>query len=70
MTTNKGVIMMLECYAKEKEEWIKFAREKHCDDRLCIGNIILKSGNDTLEKSVSELIKRIDSDGNCEEHMK
>ena len=62
--------MALECDVKSKEERIKCARENNCDHRSCVGNITLKSGNETVEESVSELIKRIDSDGNCEEHMK
>ena len=62
IATNKGVIMVLEFGAKAKEERTKCARENNCDDRLRVGNMELKSGNETLEKSVSELIKRTGSD--------
>ena len=47
--TNKGVTMVLKCYAKGKEERIKCARENNCDDKLCIGNATLMCVNETVE---------------------
>ena len=70
MITNKGVTMVLECDKKAKEERINCTRENASDDRLCTGNIALQCGKETLEKSVSEVIKGKDSDGNCEEYVK
>ena len=55
---------------KKKEERIKCVRENRSDNMLCGGNVALKCGKETLEKSVSEVIKVKDSDINCEEHMK
>ena len=45
-------------------------RENRSDTRLHAGNIALQCGKETLEKSVSEIIKGKDSDSNCEEYMK
>ena len=61
---------MLECDKKEKVERIIFLRENTSDDRLNVGNIVLQCGKETLEKSVSEVIKGKDSDVNCEENVK
>ena len=44
--------------------------ENASDDSLITGNISLKSGTKTLEKSISEVIKSKDSEVNCVECMK
>ena len=40
-------------------------RESTSDDRLITGNMSLKSGTETLEKSISEIIKSKYSEGSC-----
>ena len=55
--TNKKVMTVLECDAKAKEERIKCVRKNMCDNSLCIRNMVLQCGKETLEKSVSEVIK-------------
>ena len=62
--------IVLECNQQAKEERIKCVRENRSDNRLCVVNVVLQCGKETLEKSVSELIKGKDSDVNCEEHTK
>ena len=62
--------MVLECDKKAKEERMKGLRENRSDTRLHVGNVALQCGKETLEKSVSEIIKGKDSDSNCEEYMK
>ena len=59
--------MALECDYKEKEERTKCVRENKSDDVLCAGNTTLKCRRETLEKSVSEVIKGKNIDIKCEE---
>ena len=59
--------MVLEFNQQAKEERIKCVRENRSDKMLRAGNEALKCGKETLENSVSEVIKGENSDINCEE---
>ena len=62
--------MVLEYDKKEKVERMNCLRENTSDARLHVGNVVLQCGKETLEKSISEVIKGKDSDINCEKYVK
>ena len=62
---NKGLELVLKCDAKAKEEIIRYVRENRMENVLVIGNSVLQSKKEIVEKSTSEFIKRKDRDYNC-----
>ena len=64
---NEGLNMALECDKLAKEEITRCLIEDRKVNRKAEGNVVLKNGRETLEKSVSEVTKERGINNNCEE---
>ena len=54
---------------KAKEERSRCVRENRIENTSIIGNVVLQSGKEIIEKSASEIIKSKDSNDHSEDFM-
>ena len=65
----RGKLIVMLCDVKEKEEKIKCVTEHRNGNIITKGNIGIKDRNEACDKSISEVIRNIDSRRNSEEYI-